>query len=378
MVNIINCNIDDLYELSKSKRIYGYGVSKKLQTYSLYRVSTFSLSEIIYKLVDSDPNKCNCKYVFPNGEEKDVIDFDDFEREIDPKEDVILIISMRYGEIIERLDSVNKLDGTTCLILNFIDDYYDSTVDMKSYYGLLSKDEKIPKVIHYCWFGNNELPDQYKEYIATWKKYCPDYEIIQWNEKNYDVYAHSYTKWAYENEKWPFVSDYARIDVLYRFGGIYLDTDVELIKNMDELRRFSAFMGFETTQMINSGLGMGAQKGNPILRDFLSEYDSYSIHEGEFDMIPCTVHQSAVLDKYGLVRNNTFQVLDHGNMVILPTEFLCGIRMYTQVRQITHNTFSLHHYSGNWGGEGIKQESDRLREKYAGKILKRVQPRLEI
>ena len=92
----------------------------------------------------------------------------------------------------------------------------------------------IPKVIHYCWFGGNPLPDEAKRCIDSWKKYCPDYKIIEWNESNYDVNSNEYMKAAYNEKKWAFVSDYARVDVVYRYGGIYMDTDVELIKPLDK------------------------------------------------------------------------------------------------------------------------------------------------
>lgn len=376
MVKLLNCGIDKLFDLSKYRRIYGFGVSKKLETYPLLRAPEYNLANIIYKLIDSDIKKCNLKYTFSNGKNVDIISIEQLQKEIE-FDDIILVISMRYGEIIELLDHIPKLEGVSCYVLNFIDDYFDSCVDMKLYKETLSEKYLIPPTIHYCWFGKKNIPVEYQRYIESWRKYCPDYEIKLWNEDNYDIEKSSYVKWAYQNQKWEFVSDYARIDVLYRYGGIYLDTDVELIKNLDELRRFSAFMGFESKQMVNSGLGMGAQRGNPILKEFLEEYNGYADHTGTFDMVPCTVHQSNVLVRYGLRRNNTFQVLDNGNMVILPTEFLCGIRMYTKVKQITDNTFSIHHYAGDWGGKKQKREGDILRGKYNASLLKRVAPSLE-
>lgn len=377
MVKLLNCGIVELFELAKNRRVYGYGVSKKLETYSLYRAPEYDLADIIYKLVDNDTNKCDLKYSFSNGKKIDIIGFLQLQKEIKP-DDIILIISMHYGEIIEQLDREQRMHGISCYILDFVDDFFDSVVDIESYKEALSDRYLIPKTIHYCWFGNKELPDEYKRYIESWRSYCPDYEIKRWNEENYDIEKNSYMKWAYNNEKWEFVSDYARLDILYQYGGIYLDTDVELIKSLDELRRFSAFMGFESKQMVDSGLGMGAQKGNLILRQFLEEYNEYSVHEGDFDMIPCTVHQSNILEKIGMKRDNSFQVLNNGEMVVLPTEFLCGMRMHTKVKQITANTFALHHYSGDWGGKKQKMQKKMLQEKYNANLLKRLEPKLEI
>ena len=116
----------------------------------------------------------------------------------------------------------------------------------------------IPKVIHYCWFGRNELPEKHKEYIATWKKYCPDYEIVEWNEDNFDVSCNQYCAEAYSAKKWAFVSDYARLKIIYDNGGIYFDTDVEVIKNMSPLVfNDIGFLGFQNSMEITTGLGFG-------------------------------------------------------------------------------------------------------------------------
>ena len=113
----------------------------------------------------------------------------------------------------------------------------------------------IPKKIHYCWFGKNELPTKAKKCIASWKKYCPDYEIVEWNEDNYDVHQNAYTTYTYDNKKFAFLSDYARLQIILREGGIYFDVDVEVVRSLDELLRYPAFFGFETEEYVNTGVG---------------------------------------------------------------------------------------------------------------------------
>ena len=130
----------------------------------------------------------------------------------------------------------------------------------------------IPKVIHYCWFGGNEMPAAYKKYMESWKRYCPDYEIKLWNEQNFDFSDNLYARQAYEQKKWAFVSDYARLKIIYEFGGIYLDTDVEIIRPLDDLLELKGFLGFQDNKEIATGLGFGAEKGNPVIKAMLADY----------------------------------------------------------------------------------------------------------
>ena len=131
----------------------------------------------------------------------------------------------------------------------------------------------IPKIIHYCWFGGESLPESAIKCINSWKKFCPDYEIIRWDESNYDVTKNVYMKEAYEAKKWGFVPDYARLDIVYNYGGIYMDTDVELLKPLDDLLGCNAYMGVEKPGIVALGLGFGAEKGNSVIGDLLEEYN---------------------------------------------------------------------------------------------------------
>ena len=124
----------------------------------------------------------------------------------------------------------------------------------------------IPKIIHYCWFGYGPKPKLAEKCIRSWKKYCPDYQIIEWNENNFDISACPlYVRQAYEARKWAFVTDYVRLKVIYENGGIYMDTDVELKKNLDNLLPYNAYFGFENYWVIATGLGFGALRDFPYL-----------------------------------------------------------------------------------------------------------------
>ena len=136
----------------------------------------------------------------------------------------------------------------------------------------------IPKKIHYFWIGGKSMPEKNKTCVESWKKFCPDYEIIEWNESNYDFSECTYMAQAYEAELWGFVPDYARLDIICREGGIYLDTDVELLKSLDDLLSCKAFMGFENRKSVAPGLGFGAEPGNEILKQMRDLYHSFSFY----------------------------------------------------------------------------------------------------
>lgn len=207
----------------------------------------------------------------------------------------------------------------------------------------------IPKKIHYCWFGKNPLPESAIMCINSWKKHCPDYEIIEHNEDNYDIYKYTYTKEAYEAKKWAFVSDVARLDILYNEGGIYLDTDVELLKPLDSLLDSEGFMGFEDKKQVASGLGMGAVKNSPIVELILQEYKNSSFvkDNGEYDLTPCPVRNTKELVKIGLIPNGTYQEIE--NFKFLPREILAPKEATSgRLKYMTDVTISIHHYDASW------------------------------
>lgn len=207
----------------------------------------------------------------------------------------------------------------------------------------------IPKTIHYCWFGGNPLPELARKCIESWKKYCPDYEIIEWNETNYDVGKCAYMKEAYQAKKWGFVPDYARFDIIYSHGGIYLDTDVEIVRNLDELLENRAFMGFESADYVNPGLIIGGEAGNPEIAQIMRWYESHHfiMESGEIDLTASPAIVTAVLLERGLHKEQSVQLLN-GALTIYPKDYFCPMDYYTGDITITDNTYTIHHYSASW------------------------------
>lgn len=214
----------------------------------------------------------------------------------------------------------------------------------------------IPKVIHYCWFGKNPLPELAQKCIASWEKFCPDYEIIEWNESNVDITQCKYMEDAYKEKKWGFVSDYARNKIIYENGGFYLDTDVEIIKPLDELLSHQAILGFESETQIAAGLIIASEKGNGVIKEMYELYHNLSFYndDGSLNLTPSPVYNTAVLVKHGLIPNNTLQTVE--NITVFPTEYFCPKDFYTGIITITPNTYAIHHYDASWHSEREKKE----------------------
>lgn len=217
----------------------------------------------------------------------------------------------------------------------------------------------IPKKIHYCWFGGNPLPELAVKCIESWKKYCPDYEIIEWNEKNYDITDKcAYVQEAYKSKKWAFVSDYVRYDILYKYGGLYFDTDVEIINSIDKIIKKGSFMGFENVKKtfgVNPGLGFGTLPNLNFYKEILSYYDRIHFinEDGSYNQITIVEYTTNILKKYGLKENNTIQKIE--NITIYPTEYFCPMNYETGEIFITDKTISIHHYISSWHTEREKK-----------------------
>ena len=213
----------------------------------------------------------------------------------------------------------------------------------------------VPKVIHYCWFGNGKMPKLAQKCIKSWRKYCPDYEIICWNEENFDVTQNRYMREAYEAKKWAFVSDFARLKVVYDHGGIYLDTDVEILKPIDELLESNGFFGFDEKGLVCTGLGFGAEAGNEIVNAFLKDYDDipFLLPDGSLDMTPCPNRNTDALKRLGMDTENNDQTFMGARF--LPCEYLCPMEYYTGKKNITKHTYSIHHYCASWTSKVSKR-----------------------
>lgn len=215
----------------------------------------------------------------------------------------------------------------------------------------------IPKVIHFCWFGHNPLPSSVKACIQSWKKRCPDYRIVGWNENNFDISRCAYMQEAYEAGRWAFVSDVARLFIIYEHGGIYLDTDVELLRSLDSVIQTNQFFfGIEThtskrehtvSSAVNTGLGFGAVKKHPTVKAMLDMYTEIHFSQnGVLDMTCCPQRNSAALRAYGFTGEDRLYQFLGGS--IYPSEYFCPREFETDATHFSRKTVSIHHFHDSW------------------------------
>ena len=202
----------------------------------------------------------------------------------------------------------------------------------------------IPKIIHYCWFGRAAKPAFVHKCIASWKKTLPEYQLIEWNEDNFDVSVNSFCKEAYESKKYAFVTDYVRLEALYKQGGVYMDTDVEILKSLDRFLHHSAFSGFENESFVPTGL-MAAEKGNLWIKELLDYYE-----DKHFDPQNMTTNTKIITDTClaaGLKPNGEYQELSNG-VVFYPRTFFCPFDYGNGDNFISEDSHAIHHFSKSW------------------------------
>lgn len=214
----------------------------------------------------------------------------------------------------------------------------------------------IPKTIHYCWFGRNPKPPLAVKCIKSWKKYCKGYEIIEWNEDNFSIAnAPLYVRQAYEAKKWAFVTDYVRLYAMLNYGGIYMDTDVEVIKPLDSYLKHQAFSGFENETNIPTGI-MACEKGFPLFDELLHYYDTATFikEDGSFDSTTNVETITNMCLDRGLQRNNKFQVID--GLALYPRDVFCPLDFATRKMMKTRKTHTIHWFSASWWEEYERNE----------------------
>lgn len=266
---------------------------------------------------------------------------------LDGKNIIIIITSSFFSEIIKQLDSIESLKEACYFVFPeiLIRLNSKSNYEIKPVY---TSEKLIPSVIHYIWLGEKKMPENLSLCIDSWKKFCPEYEIICWNEKNYDFSKNKYMKQAYDMKKWAFVSDYARLDILNEYGGIYMDTDVELLRSPDDMLYQKAFCSVEKWNVVNTGGCCGSIKGSlgiKAMLDFRNKFNFIN-EDGSLNSTASGYYETVSMINEGYKPNGTFQkVLD---MNIYPYDFFHPYDYMSGKTDLTNNTISIHHFNGGW------------------------------
>lgn len=276
---------------------------------------------------------------------------------------VIFINISRYADVIEQLEQMECTQNMTAFIMPMliIDNFCS---DVSTGNPIMTNSPVIPKKIHYIWLGKKDIPYNLRRCMDTWREKCPDYEIIQWDETNYDFGKHPYMREAYESGAYGFVSDYARLDILYHEGGFYFDTDVEIKCNLDNLRYQEAFCGLEKWQILNSGGGSGAVKGHPMIKRFLDAREPIRFldENGKQNRNTCGFYDTQTALKAGYRINGETQNI--GGMNIYAYDYFHPYDYMSGMTNETENTISIHHFNGGWMDAKMKEQNQLAIEKY--------------
>lgn len=325
----------------KDKKLVAFGASVFLQIITM-NYKELNLENTISYIVDNNIEKDGTKYDL-QGISIEVHSLQYLLK--DDLSNIILLITAECFayEIYNQLVEINSLQNVICYCLPML---IASNEDDEFSYSLSRDKVYIPKIIHCFWFSGSEKDDLTKKCLLSWKKFCPDYEIMEWNTQNYDVTKNTYMYEAYKHKKWAYATDYARLDVIYKYGGFYLDFDLELLRKLDELLSVDFVAGFGPLRDIELA-AFGAKKKSPIVRRMLELYQ-----DKKFDInnLSLSEVQPVLMDKfmkeYGFEINGKFQNIN--NQIILPRSSFSPRNWFTGEMMDTRNSFGIHHCAGNW------------------------------
>lgn len=347
IMRLRNMSLPIFAEYIKDKEIICFGAGKLL-----HKVCKLAFLEPYVKaVVDNDPKKYG-KILMCEGQSFKVVPWGELPKLSFSLEKTVVLISAGISgaghELYESLLKQGTLDELECFFLSFIfaEPESNETIGHPLDFRLTPK-PLIPKYIHYCWFGKAEIPEEQQRFIAGWKDKCPDFEIIRWDESNYDVKKNPYMRKAYEEGRWGFVPDYARKDIIYQYGGVYLDTDVEVIRNLGELLYQKGFAGVQMDKRINLGLGFGGMPGLDIMAEMCDVYKKTEfVFSDGMKMKVGPDYETEVMKAHGYEDGKALQTV--ADLTIYPVEVMSGTLPFSGKALITDNTFCVHHYAGSW------------------------------
>lgn len=361
MIRVQNASMKRFSEYIRHRSLYIFGAGPTIRNFDK-RYPMYALEARITAFVDNDPAKQGQAYQY-FARKIEVYSPEQFRKRIE-KNAVIIIATRFYDEVVQQLDTYGELDGVECFILNFVEHHYEENVDIEDEI-CSSKSElpQIPKVIHYCWLGGKPFSELEEKCIASWKKFCPGYEIVRWDENNYDWSKNPFMKKAVEEKVWGYAPDFARIDIVRQNGGFYFDTDVELVRPIEELRYHSAFAGMEWgTDLVNFGQGFGARAHFGLFEELLTAYeDNRKLYDAEGVRIPSPYIQTASLKEHGFDAAGGKRNVE--GMFIYPPQYFCARNIFTMGVDVLPQTYSIHHFEGTWAREEDRRVNEQAKKR---------------
>lgn len=372
-MEFVSCNYSNFVNQINGKKVVLFGASTGWNYYLAVLPSLLNdVLERVICIVDNNKKLQNTKLKIAGKEYE--VKSPEYLKTCD---NLVILITVRFRyfeSICDQLISYDLPEDVTCYSLKMLCDM-ESDVDNSCVDAYFEKntDICIPKKIHSFWFSGEEKPDRYKRCIESWNKYCPDYEIYEWNMQNYNVEKNEYMKQAVLKKKWAFVSDFARLDVVYTHGGIYLDMDVELMASIEHLRNAKAFFCRQNDGTVDLGSGFGAYKGHPFVKELLQEYDELSFVDsnGVSDITPQPTRLSPVFKKYGLKSSGDSDIIN--DILILSNDYIICPENVGFQRKID-KSLGIHWHNGGWLTDAEKEAmilDEEVREKIESYFLKR-------
>lgn len=333
--------VERVIEGKKSVICYGAGM---LPLYIEPLLLQYGVLPHIRLFVDGNPQKTGKTVTFQSKSVK--IEMPDCLNRLDPEKNVLLFTAEKYEEMAEQIHHEIELSRWECYAYPLLNlSYFNSLPFEKLVCGMQSR---IPKVIHYTWFGGSKKGQLHEMCIESWKKHCPDYEIAEWNETNYDIHKNRYIEQAYERKKWAYVSDYARLDILYRYGGVYLDTDVELREGMDAFLCNEAFLCFGEWPAPNSGAGIGCVKGHPVIREMMETRETIGFlqKDGSGDPHTNSNYEMQTLMRHEFRMDFSYQKKD--GITLYPPDVIAPVSVTGRDSFVTERTVGIHYCNNSW------------------------------
>lgn len=339
---------------SNRNRIVMFGVGVIGQVTALEIMKMYDLLPFIECYIDNDEGKWGT-VISADGKEIQVYSPEYLKS--CKRGTVILLNVSRFSDVLDQLERMACTTEMECYIMPIMC-IHNFCLQKSGGKSVMSEEALIPKKIHYMWLGKQKIPGKLQKCIDSWKKYCPDYEIIRWDENNYDITKTAYMQDAYEAGAYGFVPDYARLDILYHNGGIYMDTDVEVRKSLDSLLYQEAFCGVEKWQVLNFGGCSGSVKGQAMLRKFLDARVQIPFidKDGRKNKTTCGFYDTRVAVEHGYILNGTTQNIS--GMNIYASDYFHPYDYMSGRVSCTEHTYSVHWFNGGWLDEKMKLENE--------------------